>query len=89
MTYTPLLKPAAGGTGTSTTFTAGSVVFTGASGGAYAQDNTNLFWDDTNNKLSIQAIDIWRGAGAVFPETEAADPDSTCISTLTRTRSIR
>lgn len=41
-----------GGTGTSTTFTAGSVVFAGASG-VYSQDNANLFWDDTNNRLGL------------------------------------
>jgi hypothetical protein len=32
--------------------TAGSVVFAGA-GGTYAQDNTNLFWDNTDNRLGI------------------------------------
>jgi hypothetical protein len=41
-----------GGTGTATTFTAGSVVFAGTSG-VYSQDNTNLFWDDTNNRLGV------------------------------------
>lgn len=41
-----------GGTGTSTAFTAGSVVFAGTSG-VYSQDNANLFWDDTNNRLGI------------------------------------
>lgn len=41
-----------GGTGTSTAFTAGSVVFAGA-GGAYTQDNSNFFFDDTNNELGI------------------------------------
>lgn len=41
-----------GGTGTSTAFTAGSVVFAGASG-VYSQDNTNLFWNDANNRLGI------------------------------------
>ncbi len=41
-----------GGTGTTTAFTAGSVVFAGASG-VYTQDNANLFWDDTNNRLGI------------------------------------
>jgi hypothetical protein len=41
-----------GGTGTATTFTAGSVVFAGASG-VYSQDNSNLFWDDANNRLGI------------------------------------
>lgn len=41
-----------GGTGTTTAFTAGSVVFAGASG-VYSQDNANLFWDDTNNRLGV------------------------------------
>jgi len=46
------LAPGSGGTGTSTVFTAGSVVFAGPSG-VYAQDNANLFWDDTNNFLGV------------------------------------
>jgi hypothetical protein len=33
-------------------FTAGSVLF-GHSDGTIQQDNTNLFWDDTNNRLGI------------------------------------
>jgi len=41
-----------GGTGTATTFTAGSVVFAGASG-IYTQDNTNFFWNDSSNILSL------------------------------------
>ncbi len=41
-----------GGTGTTTQFTLGSLAFAGASG-VYAQDNANLFWDDTNNRLGI------------------------------------
>lgn len=40
-----------GGTGT-TTFAAGSVVFATTSG-TYGQDNSNLFWDDSNNRLGI------------------------------------
>jgi hypothetical protein len=47
------LTPVAnGGTGTATAFTAGSVVFAGASG-VYSQDNANLFWDNTNDRLGI------------------------------------
>ena len=46
------LSVANGGTGTSTAFTTGSIVFAGASG-VYSQDNANLFWDDTNNRLGI------------------------------------
>jgi hypothetical protein len=46
------LPVAKGGTGTATAFTAGSVVFAGASG-VYSQDNANLFWDNTNDRLGI------------------------------------
>ena len=49
---TGTLPVANGGTGTSTAFTTGSVVFAGASG-TYTQDNANFFWDDTNNRLGI------------------------------------
>ena len=49
---TGTLPIANGGTGTSTAFTTGSVVFAGASG-TYTQDNANFFWDDTNNRLGI------------------------------------
>lgn len=47
-----VLPVANGGTGTSTTFTPGSVIFAGA-GGVYTEDNANIFWDDTNNRLGI------------------------------------
>ncbi|GEM_PF-4255558 len=46
------LGPGGGGTGTATTFTAGSVVFAGA-GGVYSQNNANFFWDNTNLRLGI------------------------------------
>jgi hypothetical protein len=52
ITLAGTLGVANGGTGTTTAFTAGSVVFAGASG-VYSQDNTNFFWDDTNNRLGI------------------------------------
>ena len=41
-----------GGTGTSSTFTSGSIVFAGASG-VYSQDNANLFYDNTNDRLGV------------------------------------
>lgn len=41
-----------GGTGTSTAFTAGSIVFAGASG-VYSQNNSNLFWDNSNVRLGV------------------------------------
>jgi len=37
---------------TDTALTLGSVLFSGA-GGLVSQDNTQLFWDDTNNRLGI------------------------------------
>jgi len=43
-----------GGTGSSTTFTAGSVLFAGASG-VYSQSNANFFFDSTNFRLAIGA----------------------------------
>ena len=49
---TGILGVARGGTGTGTSFTTGSIVFAGASG-IYTQDNANLFWDDTSNRLGI------------------------------------
>lgn len=49
---TGVLPVAHGGTATSTAFTAGSIVFAGASG-TYTQDNADLFWDNTNKRLGI------------------------------------
>ena len=50
--FSGTLPVANGGTNTSTAFTAGSIVFAG-SGGTYNQDNSSLFYDDTNNRLGI------------------------------------
>lgn len=49
---TGTLPVANGGTGTATAFTVGSVVFAGTSG-VYTQDNANLFWNDTSNRMGI------------------------------------
>jgi hypothetical protein len=59
LNLTNALGVAYGGTGTATAFTQGSVVFAGAAG-IYSQDNTNFFWDDTNNRLGI-GITVPRG----------------------------
>lgn len=62
------VTPAQGGTGTSTVFTQGSVVFAGASG-VYSQDNAQFFWDDTNHRLGIgtstpsTTLDVMVGSG--------------------------
>lgn len=52
LTLGTALSVSNGGTGTSTAFTAGSIVFAGASG-VYSQKNTALFWDNTNDYLGI------------------------------------
>lgn len=52
LTLGTALTVANGGTGTSTAFTSGSIVFAGASG-VYSQDNSGLFWDNTNKRLGI------------------------------------
>lgn len=49
---TGTLPVANGGTGTATAFTAGSVIFAGASG-VYSQKNASFFWDNTNNRLGL------------------------------------
>jgi hypothetical protein len=49
---TGTLPVANGGTGTTTAFTTGSVVFAGASG-IYSQNNAGFFWDNTNSRLGI------------------------------------
>lgn len=48
----PTVLPGKGGTGTTTAFTVGSVVFAGASG-VYTQDNANFFWNNTDNYLGL------------------------------------
>jgi hypothetical protein len=50
--WTGTLAVSRGGTGTGTAFTAGSVIFAGASG-VYNQDNSNYFWDNTNKRLGL------------------------------------
>ena len=46
-----------GGTG-KTSWTEGSVIFAGAGGTMLQEDNPNLFWDDTNNRLGIGTTDL-------------------------------
>ena len=46
------VRPAEGGTGTTTAFTAGSVPYAIANG-VYTQDNANYFWDASNKRLCL------------------------------------
>lgn len=47
------LPTSGGGTGNSTAFTAGSVVFASSSSGSYTQNNSNFFWDNSTIGLGI------------------------------------
>lgn len=65
---TGLLPYSNGGTNASTSWTQGSILFAGAS--SLAEDNSNLFWDDSNNRLGIGlttpsvALHLQSGSGA-------------------------
>lgn len=74
-----------GGTG-GTAYTAGSVLF--SNGTAIAQDNTNFFWDDTNNRLTIGAFD---GAvpAPIQIKTDASGSGFNLVSNTTSTDFIR
>lgn len=71
---TGVLPLANGGTGTSTTFTAGSVIFAGASG-IYSQNNSNLFWDSTNSRLGI-------GSSSPAAKIQIKSSDSSLIALI-------
>lgn len=47
-----ILPYANGGTNAATAWTQGSIIFAGAA--AFAQDNANLFYDDTNNRFCLR-----------------------------------
>jgi hypothetical protein len=66
---------AGGGTG-ATSFTTGSVIFMGAS--TLAEDNSNFFWDDTNNRLGLgitTPLDPFHVVGAMELDHTAAEAD--------------
>lgn len=52
VSWNGVLPVSRGGSGTSSAFTPGSVIFAGV-GGSYYQDNPNFYFDDTNNRLGI------------------------------------
>jgi hypothetical protein len=85
---TGTLPVANGGTGTATAFTAGSVVFAGASG-VYSQDNANLFWDNTNDRLGIGTASpaSLLHLGTSNPEIRFDDNDATGVVQLRQSAS--
>lgn len=87
-----ILGVSKGGTGTSTSFSAGSVVFAGSTG-AYAQDNSNLFFDDANNRLGIgtaspaSTFDVNGGAAQNVVAVSASAVDCSTGNYFTKTAS--
>jgi hypothetical protein len=79
-----------GGTGTGTAFTPGSIVFAG-SGGVYSQDNTNLYWDNGNNRLGIgdSAPSTTLAVRGVFSIANGVKSSNAGISTFNNTDRIR
>ena len=71
---TGTLPVANGGTGTSTAFTTGSVVFAGASG-VYTQDNAKFFWDNTNYRLGLNTASP-NTTLTIVSNTQTATPPS-------------
>lgn len=57
--------------------TPGSMLFAG-SGGALAQDNTNLFWDDTNNMLGV-GTNIPQADSNIFAKIVAKGNNATAV----------
>ena len=88
ITLAGTLGVANGGTGTTTAFTTGSVVFAGASG-VYSQDNANLFWDDTNNRLGIgtatPTATLTANGTAKIGEGAASNTSKLMVNTLSGT----
>lgn len=71
--------PIANGGTNATSFTQGSVLFMGASG--FAEDNTNLFWDDSTDTLTIgnagNTIATFRSAAGGFSAINFYSDDAT------------
>lgn len=66
-----------------TSFTAGSILFRGAS--VISQDNSNLFWDNTNKRLGIQtatpaeSLHVVAASGGARMLVEATNGESAVI----------
>lgn len=67
------LPVANGGSGTSTVFTTGSVLFAGASG-VYSQNNSKFFWDNVNNRLGLNTASPTTTLTIVSPTQVALPP---------------
>jgi len=86
---TGVLPIANGGTNNSSTYTAGSIPF--SNGTSLTQDNSNLFWDNTNKRLGIGTgattpsapIDIHMSTNPAFQATSSAAYGSTSGANIT------
>ncbi len=94
LTTVPVAK---GGTGATSAFTAGSVVFAGTSG-TYTQSNSQFFWDNTNARLGIGTnaplypLDVSgniRASGVIFPDGSLlTTADGSSVSAISGNDSI-
>lgn len=71
--------------GTLTSATAGSVLFAGS--GTFAQDNANIFYDDTNNRLGIGTTTPW-GQLSIHPNGIGSGVPEFVIGSSTKTHFI-
>lgn len=79
---TGILAPARGGTGAGV-FTAASIPYVGASGGVYAQDNSNLFYTSGSHLLTMANTQVLNGGSLFFGNANSqADPTSIYFTTL-------
>jgi hypothetical protein len=76
------VRPAEGGTGSTTAFTPGSIPFAIAAG-VYSQDNSGLFWDASNRRLCLlgntcsNTLDVGGGRFSVTSAGVATSYEST------------
>jgi hypothetical protein len=75
LTTVPVTK---GGTN-STNYTAGSIIFAGASGTSLTEDNTNLFYDDALNRL---------GLGTASPVSDFHSSSASPVISFTSTNNV-
>lgn len=66
-----------------TDFTSGSVLFRGSS--VIDQDNTNLFWDDTNNRLGIGTVSPNNRLSVSHSNTTVGLTSATALASYTNT----
>jgi hypothetical protein len=75
LTLGTVLSVGNGGTGTTTAFTAGSVIFAGTSG-VYSQDNATFFWNTSTKRLGLGTSNPGGAIGDERLRVTGTDSDS-------------